>query len=69
MKARIVLSYLLLLLVVVGILLGFAVNSKQAHLQPSGPTQVNGANDTRLQAADGDLIWESVSRHLLSAVQ
>jgi hypothetical protein len=61
---------LLLLLFTTGLLVSAstsstAVKEEQKKECPSGSEC---ADDTQVQAADG-MIWESVSRHLLSAVQ
>lgn len=68
MKGRTFASCMLLLVLLTSVLLAFTARSnKVMDNQCTEPTCTE--DDTRVQAADGGLIWESVSRHLLSAVQ
>jgi hypothetical protein len=69
MKTRTFLSCMLLLAVLTSVLLAFTVHSKQAYPQVQTQAENTCDDDTLLTPADGGLIWESVSWHLLSAVQ
>ena len=69
MKAQTFFSCMLLLTILTGVLLAFTIHSSQAKPLPQGAVISSDDDDTRLQSADGGMIWETVSRHLLSAVQ
>ncbi|MEP6750547.1 MAG: hypothetical protein ABJB86_22615 [Bacteroidota bacterium] len=69
MKTRIFISMMVLLLVFTVVLLAFSVPGKQQAQDKECPAGTSDDNNTQVQAADGSMIWESVSRHLLSAVQ
>ena len=61
---------LLLLLFTTGLLVSASTTSTavKEEQKKECPEGTECADDTQVQAADG-MIWESVSRHLLSAVQ
>jgi hypothetical protein len=61
---------LLLLLFTTGLLVSASTtsNAVKEEQKKECPAGTECADDTQVQAADG-MIWESVSRHLLSAVQ
>ncbi|MEP7278997.1 MAG: hypothetical protein ABI813_10165 [Bacteroidota bacterium] len=72
MSARTFISLMLLLLVFTGSLLVFASPGKQKAQKAEYPAGFSGNNnnsDEQARAAEGSMLWESVSRHLLSAVQ
>ena len=68
MKARTFISLMLLLMVFTAGLFVFAAPTQKEAQKNECPAGKNCSNDTDGQIADG-MIWESVSRHLLSAVQ
>lgn len=67
MSARTFISFMLILMVLTSVLLAFSKQdqAKQENQCPSGTSRDSG---TQVQT-DGSMILESVSRHLLSAVQ
>jgi hypothetical protein len=69
MKARTFISLMFLLLVFTAVLLAFSAPGKQQAQTKECPAGTSDNDNKQLQAADGSMIWESVSRHLLSAVQ
>ncbi|MES1222936.1 MAG: hypothetical protein ABUT20_46015 [Bacteroidota bacterium] len=70
MTARTFISLMLLLLAFTTALLVFASPSKQEKQRKDCPAIDSRTNDeSRVQAEGSSMIWESVSRHLLSAVQ
>jgi len=68
MKARTFISLMLLLMVFTAGLFVFAAPTKKEAQKSECPAGKSCGKDTEAQIADG-MIWESVSRHLLSAVQ
>jgi hypothetical protein len=69
MRVRTFISLMFLLVVFTTALLVFSAPAKQPAQNKGCPACTTNNNDTQMQAADGTLLWESVSRHLLSAVQ
>lgn len=69
MSARFSINCLLVLMLLTGTLLAFTGQSKAEINTNQCPPETSIDDDSRLQAADGGIMWESVSRHLLSAVQ
>ena len=69
MKAKTFISMMFLLLVFTIVLLVFSAPGKQKAQDKEYPAGTSDDSNTKLQAADGSMMWESVSRHLLSAVQ
>jgi hypothetical protein len=69
MRARTFISLMFLLLVFTTCLLVFAAPRKQEAQKKECPAGGNCNDDNQVQSADGSLILESVSRHLLSVVQ
>ena len=69
MKARTFFTGMLLFLVLTGVLTAFALRSNPASALPEPAAQNCCSDDSGPQAADGGMIWESVSTHLLNAVQ
>jgi hypothetical protein len=69
MSARTFISCMFLLLVFTTVLLVVATPRKQETQKKECPAGESGNGNTQVQSADGSMIWESVSRHLLSAVQ
>ena len=68
MTARTFISLMILLLAFTTVLMVFASPGKQEIQKKDSPAGASHSDDPRVQA-DGSMIWESVSRHLLSAVQ
>jgi hypothetical protein len=69
MKARTFIGLMFLLLAFTSFLLVLAAPGKQEAQKKECPAGTSRNEDPQVQAADGTMIWESVSRHLLSAVQ
>jgi len=70
MSARTFASFMFLLLAFTGLLLVFAAPGKQERQEKACPAGTGTSNnDEQTRTADGNIIWESVSRHLLGAVQ
>ena len=68
MKARTFIGLMLLLLLFTTGLLAFASRTHKEEQKNECPAGKECTDDNQVQAADG-MIWESVSRHLISAVQ
>ena len=68
MNARTFIGLMLLLLVFTTGLMAFATRTHREEPKTECPAGTDCNDDTQVQAADG-MIWESVSRHLISAVQ
>jgi hypothetical protein len=71
MSAKTFISLMLILLMFTSGLLVFASGSQKKSAKsecPAGSTGCAVDTDNQVQASEG-MIWESVSRHLLSAVQ
>ena len=68
MNARTFIGFMLLLIVLTTGLLAFASRNHQEDQKNECPAGKECTDDTQVQAADS-MIWESVSRHLISAVQ
>ncbi len=69
MKAKTFISLMLLLLAFTICLLAFSAPQKQAAPQEEYPANATPANNTQAQASEGSMMLESVSRHLLNAMQ
>jgi len=69
MRARPFITCMLLLMVLTGVLLAFTSRTETDACGNPLPAETSKDDDSRLQASDGGIMWESVSRHLLSAVQ
>lgn len=69
MKARTFIGLMFLLLAFTSFLLVMAAPGKQDAQKKERSAGTSRNEDPQVQAADGTMIWESVSRHLLSAVQ
>ena len=69
MRARTFISLMLLLLGFITILLILSVPAKEQNQKGEYPAGVQGSDNTQTQASDGSIFIESISRHLLSAVQ
>ena len=69
MRARTFISFMLLLFVLTSVLLAFTTHNQPEQEQNQLPAGTSSDEGKQLQSADGSMIWESVSRHLLSAVQ
>ena len=68
MKAKTFISLMLVLMVVIGGLFAFAAPAQKEIQKNACPAGTAVSPEPQLQAGDG-LIWQSVSRHLLSVVQ
>ena len=69
MKAKTFISLMLLLLAFTICLLAFAEPQKQALKTTECPGTASCIDNTQAQLTEGSMILESVSRHLLSAMQ
>ena len=69
MRARTFISLMLLLLGFTTVLLVLSVPAKQQKQKSEYPAGVQGNDNTQTQASDGSIFIESISSHLLSAVQ
>jgi hypothetical protein len=69
MKARTFFTCMLLLTILTSVLLALTERNTRIKQPTQGTATGSCDDDTRLQSADGGMIWETVSRHLLSAVQ
>jgi len=69
MKAKTFISLMLILMLFIGGLFVVAAPAQKEVQKNACPAGTGAAHpDTQLQAGDG-MIWQSVSRHLLSVVQ
>jgi len=68
MKAKTFISLMLVLMVVIGSLFAFAAPAQREIQKNACPAGTVASPDPQVQAGDG-MIWQSVSRHLLSVVQ
>jgi len=68
MNARTFTGLMLLLIFFTTGLLAFAARTHKDEQKTECPAATECTDDIQVQAADG-MIWESVSRHLISAVQ
>jgi hypothetical protein len=69
MKTKTFIGFMFLLLVLTSFLLALSVPEKQEQPAKECPAGSTCNDGTQLQSAEGSMIWESFSRHLLSAVQ
>ena len=68
MRTKTFISLMLVLLLFTAGLMAFASSAAKEEQKKECPAGSSCSDDSQVQAADG-MIWETVSKHLISAVQ